>query len=326
MNKATAIACSNIALVKYMGRKDDVLRLPANGSVSMNLSGCRTTTTVEFSGNYQADELTINDQQETGVGLQKISAHLDRLRVIAHIDLRARVHSQNTFPRSTGLSSSASGFAALTVAAAGALGLQLSEAELSVLARQGSGSACRSIPGGFVEWLDAETSAGSYGVTRFAPAHWDVCDLVAVCTYQPKKVSSSDSHTKVTSSPLFAEWVGCKKERIQQVLAAIKNRDFSALGPIVEAESEGLHALYESVGIVQRTDLAKDVCRAVWSWRETHGLRAYYSLNTGQNVHVLCLPQDVARLRAQLLSVAGVQQIIESHPAPGASLSAVHLF
>lgn len=326
MNKATAIAHSNLALVKYMGRKDNVLRLPANGSVSMNLSGCRTTTTVEFSGQYSADLLLINDQPESGVGLQKISAHLDRLRSLAKTSARAKVQSQNTFPRSTGLSSSASGFAALTMAAAGALGLQLSESELSILARQGSGSACRSIPGGFVEWLDAETSAGSCGVTRFAPEHWDVCDLVAVCTYQPKKVSSSDSHTKVTSSPLFAEWVGCKKERIQQVLTAIKDRDFAALGPIVEAESEGLHALYESVGIVQRTDLAKDVCRAVRSWRETQGLQAYYSLNTGQNVHVLCLPQDAAKLRAQLLSIAGVQQIIENHPAPGASLSAEHLF
>ncbi len=326
MNKATAIAHSNLALVKYMGRKDNVLRLPANGSVSMNLSGCRTTTTVEFSGQYSADLLLINDQPESGVGLQKISAHLDRLRSLAKTSARAKVQSQNTFPRSTGLSSSASGFAALTLAAAGALGLDLTEAELSVLARQGSGSACRSIPGGFVEWLDADTSAGSYGVTRYAPEYWDLCDVVAVCTYEPKKIASSDTHTTVTSSPLFQDWVQCKPERITRTLQAIAARDLGQLGPIVELESEGLHALYESVGITQRTALAKTVCAAVRHWRDTQRIDAYYSLNTGQNVHVLCLPQDVAALRAQLLGVSGVQQVIENHPAPGARLTDTHLF
>jgi len=146
--KATAIAPSNIAFTKYWGRKDEILRLPENGSISMCLSNLLTTTTVEFSPNYTKDEITINGGGLEENEAERIIKHLDRVRKLANTNHKAKMVSNNNFPSGTGLSSSASGFAALSLAASKAAGLDLNEKDLSILARLGSGSACRSIPSG----------------------------------------------------------------------------------------------------------------------------------------------------------------------------------
>ena len=188
--KSTAVAPSNIAFIKYWGKKDELLRLPENGSISMNLSNLLTTTTVEFSEQYSHDSLLINGVQELHEEKRAVQ-HLDRIRKLAGTSLKAKVVSVNNFPSSTGLSSSASGFAALTVAAADAAGLDLSEKEQSILARQGSGSACRSIPSGFTEWLDGNTSDDSYAVQVYPPDYWDIIDIVAIVNTGKKDISTS---------------------------------------------------------------------------------------------------------------------------------------
>src|SRR5690348_6851267 len=161
--KATAIAPANIAFIKYWGKKDAGLRLPYNPSISMNLNGATTTTTVEFSGSNTKDSVELLEEggfhQEETI---RVIQHLDIIRQKAGVKTYARVATKNTFPRATGAASSASGFAALTVAAAEALGMKLSEKELTMLARLGSGSACRSIPDGFVKWEAGETSEASF--------------------------------------------------------------------------------------------------------------------------------------------------------------------
>src|ERR1051326_7534243 len=144
--KATAVASSNIAFIKYWGNRDEKLRLPANPSLSMNLAGLETTTTVEFVAGLEADEVVIGGKDEAGATLERVSLQLDQIRSKAGITLKARVESKNNFPAGAGLASSASAFAALTVAGTAAAGLALSEKELSVIARLGSGSASRSVP------------------------------------------------------------------------------------------------------------------------------------------------------------------------------------
>jgi diphosphomevalonate decarboxylase len=199
MKKATAIAPSNIAFTKYWGRKDEVLRLPINGSVAMTLSNMLTTTTVEFDENLKKDNITINNEkQEKEVA--KVVKHLDRIRKLAGIKTFAKVVSINSFPTGTGLSSSSSGFAALTVAAANAAGLKLSEKELGILSRQASGASIRSIPAGFVEWLDGDTSETSYAKTIFPKNHWDIADVVAVVSKERKDVATSQGHEKANTS------------------------------------------------------------------------------------------------------------------------------
>ena len=207
MLKATAVASSNIAFIKYWGRKDEALRIPENGSISMNLSNLLTTTTVEFNPKFKEDIITINDHKEEN-DESRVIKHLDRVRKLAKISypsatLMAKVVSKNNFPTATGLSSSASGFAALTLAAAKAAGLNLSEKELSILARQGSGSSCRSIPDGFVEWLDGDTNETSYAVSLCPQNYWDIADVVAIVSRDKKEVSTTEGQKLVNSSPFF---------------------------------------------------------------------------------------------------------------------------
>ena len=158
---ATAIAFSNIALIKYWGNRDDTLRLPSNGSISMNLDGLETRTCVSFDPLLPADDLTINGMHSSRIALERVSQVLDVVRRKAGINLFAQVESESNFPAGAGIASSASAFAALALAATKAAGLDLAEAELSRLARRGSGSACRSVPGGFVEWAAGTSDADS---------------------------------------------------------------------------------------------------------------------------------------------------------------------
>ena len=193
-SKATAVAHPNIALVKYWGNIDQTLRLPANPSLSVNMAGLNSTTTVAFDPALESDQVELDKSPLTGDRYCRVVGHLDHVRQLAGRDERARVVSHNNFPAGAGLASSASGFAALTLAAAAAAGLSLSQAELSALARLGSGSACRSVPGGFVEWHPGDTHAASFGVSIAPPDHWALADVVAIVASEHKDVGSTPGH------------------------------------------------------------------------------------------------------------------------------------
>jgi len=243
--KATAVAPANIAFIKYWGKADppageagDVLRLPLNSSISMNLSACTTTTTVEFSHNLSGDDVLFLDALTTMSrprdACQRIVRHLDLLRQRAGTACFAKVTTINSFPSASGIASSASGFAALTVAAVSALGLDLSEVELSILARMGSGSACRSIPDGFVEWKKGTDSDTSWAYSLHPPAYWDLRDVLVIADDRMKKISSADGQTGVKTSPYWQERVNGIAQKMIDIKAALTAKDFPALGKITE--------------------------------------------------------------------------------------------
>ncbi len=321
--KATAIAPSNLPFIKYMGRKDEVLRLPENGSISMNLSGLLTTTTVEFSPDYRQDSVMIDGTSEEGEESRAIR-HLDRIRGLANIDLKAKVMSTNTFPRGTGLSSSSSGFAALTVAGAGAAGLHLSERELSILARQGSGSACRSIPDGIVEWFDGETSEESYAATLYPPGYWDIADVVAIMNTGRKEVGSSVAHQQVASGPYYRARIDRMPGKIKELKSILQKKDFVRFGELVEEEARDLHVIFISAGLWYITPESLRLLKEVPRWRAD--VAVYYSLNTGQDVHLLCQGDDVGRVQERLSRLDYVRSVIVNKPAKGARLIEEHLF
>src|SRR5512143_734891 len=124
MTTATALAHPNIAFIKYWGNRDEALRLPANGSISMNLDGLFTRTEVSFQPSLALDELVINGTDIAGRGLARVSALLDEVRRRAGFTVRAEVISENNFPSGTGIASSAAAFAALALAATHAAGLE----------------------------------------------------------------------------------------------------------------------------------------------------------------------------------------------------------
>lgn len=324
--KATAVAPSNIAFTKYWGRKDEKLRLPMNGSIAMCLSNLLTTTTVEFSRDFKKDEVVINGESEEGEA-SRVIKHLDRIRKLAGISEFAKVVSDNNFPTGTGLSSSSSGFAALTVAATFAAGLKLSEKELSILARQGSGSACRSIPSGTVEWLDGNTSETSFAKTIFPADYWEIADVVAVVSESRKAVSTSKAHENASSSPFQNERVKRMKDKNTRLKKLIKEKDFQKFGELIESEALELHAIYITqkpalIYLMPNSLLIMKLCN---KWRED-GLPVYFTVNTGQDVHLIIEKKNVSKLVKKLKEISEVKQIIINSPGEGARLTNRHLF
>lgn len=325
--KAIAIAPSNIAFTKYWGRKDEVLRLPENGSISMCLSNLLTTTTVEFSPDFKKDEVTINGGCLEEGEADRIIKHLDRVRKLAGIDQKAKVISNNNFPSGTGLSSSASGFAALTVATTKAAGLNLSEKELSILAREGSGSACRSIPSGFVEWLDGNTSETSYATQIFPPNHWAIADVVAVVSEGKKEVATSVGQQTASSSPFMKVRQAHMKEKNEKVKQFIKDKNFTEFGELLEAEALELHTimLTQRPALIYWTVGTLQIMKLVHHWR-AQGLPVYFTINTGQDIHLICEEKNVEKVKIKLSELNFVKEIIVNTPGEGARLLSKHLY
>lgn len=325
--KATAVANSNIAFIKYWGNRDARLRLPLNDSLSMNLEALFTKTTVNFLESLTEDQIVIDEEEAQESARDRVVAQIDRIRELAKFDFKARVVSRGNFPLGTGLASSASGFAALTVAAVKAAGLGLDERGLSVLARQGSGSACRSIPGGFVEWIASSSSEHSYAHSIAAPDYWDLRDIVVVTTRDAKKVGSSDGHLAAVTSPYFSERLSRMPARFHRVKRAVLARDLAALGPDLEAEAIELHmmAMTSRPPIFYWSPAMVRVIEAARAWRED-GLHVYFTLDAGSNVHLICEGKDADGVASKAREIDDVQEVVPNTPGGPAHLDDAHLF
>lgn len=201
-SEATAIANPNIAFIKYWGNQDEQLRIPANGSISMNLEGLETRTSVSFDSDLTTDQLILNGTQVSGSGLERVSRLLSRVRQQAELNSHAFVTSENNFPTGTGIASSAAAFAALALAASSAAGLDSDSEELSRLARTGSGSASRSVPAGYVEWFPGNDHQSSYAQSIAPANHWALADCIAVVSRDHKVTGSTGGHALASTSPL----------------------------------------------------------------------------------------------------------------------------
>ncbi len=323
---ATATSCSNIAFIKYWGNRDDQLRLPANGSISMNLAGLETTTTVMFSDHLERDQLALNGVEQSGEPLARITRHLGHIRAHSGSTLSARVVSRNTFPTGAGIASSASGFAALTVAACQALGLDLAEAELSALARLGSGSACRSIPGGYVEWFAGNNHETSFARSIAAAEYWGLIDLVAVVSREHKVIGSTGGHQRASSSALQAARVADSDRRLAICRDAIAQRDFEALAAIVEEDALMMHSVMMTShpALIYWQPPTLRIMHCVQAWRE-EGIPVAFTIDAGPNVHVLSLIQHQSELRERLLELPEVIDVLTASPGGAARVIDRHL-
>lgn len=285
--KATAFAPVNVALIKYWGKVDEKLRLPANDSLSVTLTNLGTTTTVEW---------------------DKSSA--------------PKITSKNNFPLGTGLSSSASGYAALTVAMAAAAGLKMSQKDLSRLARLGSGSACRSIPAGWVEWNKGNDQT-SYGKTIFPPDHWDLRILTVILSLKKKKVSSTAGQELAHTSPLYQERIEGIDAKIKKIKEVIGQKNFTQLGKIMEEDCLNMHQVMktQTPPLNYLLPATRMIIGAVRQWRR-EGLKSYFTINTGQNVFVFCEPKNENKLVEKLSRLRGVIEVKRDRIGPGARLLA----
>lgn len=323
--QATATAHPNVALVKYWGKRDATLNLPAVGSISVTLAGLSTVTSVRFDPALGRDELALGGRPAPEA-LARVSPFLDLVRRMAGLDLHARVESCNDFPAGAGLASSASAFAALALAASTAAGLALSPRELSILARRGSGSAARSIHGGFVEWRRGERADGldSFAEPLLPETAWPLAVLVAVTSLAPKPVGSTDGMELTRrTSPFWAAWVERAPVELAAMREAVAARDLTRVGELAEHSCLAMHAvaLAARPGLVYWNAATVAAMHAVRELRRG-GVGAYFTIDAGPQVKVLAAPAEAGRVREALLAVPGVERVIECRPGPGARLAA----
>jgi diphosphomevalonate decarboxylase len=316
-----ARAHPNIALVKYWGNRDERLRLPANGSISVNLAGLETATSIAFDAALPSDVVEIDGAPAERDAAERVARHLDRLRVLSGTSAAAQVVSRSNFPAGTGIASSSSAFAALTVAGCAALGLSLGERELSRIARAGSGSAARSIPDGFVELETGPRDEEAFAHSLAAHDHWDIVDCIALVSREPKQTGSTEGHRLAATSPLQAARVSDSPRRLALCRQAIRERDFDLLAQVVEEDCLQMHAVMMTSrpALLYWVPATLEILRGVRGWR-ADGLPVAFTIDAGPNVHCLCEGSAAAELEARLREIPGVQETIVCHPGPGAAL------
>ncbi len=310
-----AEACANIALAKYWGKSDLGDNLTAVPSLSLSLDALRTRTEVIFDSALERDIAHMGDRAIDGRPLERVTQHLDRIRELANLKLKARVTSYNNFPTAAGLASSASGFAALATAAAQAAGLSLSKAQLSSLARKSSASAGRSLFEGFAV-LGAETDESRPLAPR---THWDVAMVVAVIGAGPKAIGSTGGmeQTKRTC-PYFPVWEQVSPAIFENVKEGVLARDFEKVADNMEHSTRLMHAtMMTSLPPVlylkgPTVELMHDIAR-----RRAAGEPVAYTMDAGPNVKVFTLGDHVDQTVAFLHDTPGVTDVIITRPGPG---------
>ncbi|MCC3357146.1 diphosphomevalonate decarboxylase [Bacillus sp. REN16] len=322
--KATARAFTNIALIKYWGKRDESLFLPMNNSLSITLDKFHTTTSVQFCECLMEDIVILNHSLMDTNEARKITTFLDRLRGSSGKRVHAIVDSINKVPTAAGFASSASGFAALATAATKALDLDVDKKALSQIARQGSGSACRSIYGGYVEWQKGEREDGtdSYASQVLDGKDWYLSILSVTLSSEPKHISSREGMKRtVETSPFYSSWVVEAEKDLQIAKEAIRKRDFEMLGNVVEANALKMHAttLGANPPFLYWQSGTFEVMQEVQSLRQL-GIQAYFTIDAGPNVKILCQPDDEQYIRKKMLNLQTVQDVHLCHPGPSVSL------
>lgn len=323
MDPVTARACANIALVKYWGKRDALLNLPAAGSLSLTLAALVTETTVQFDETLADDEITLGGAPASAADARRIITFLDLVRAQAGIPIHARVASSNDFPTASGLASSASGFAALALAATRAAGLELSGHDLSILARRGSGSAARSVFGGFVRMHTGTASEDAYAEPIASPLLDRVRMVIAVVGGgAPKLRGSRDAmdHTAATS-PMYRAWLDLVPRDLEAAGDALAAGDLEQLGAITESNALAMHAsaITARPAVIYWRPATLAILEKVRGLREC-GVAAWATMDAGPHVKVLTTTDDAPTVAMQLRDLDGVTAVTISAPGGEAAV------
>lgn len=310
---ASAIAHPNIALVKYWGNRDDRLHIPLTDSISMNLGDIYTQTQITLDSSLKNDQLILNGTSAGKQTITRVQQFLDHFRQLSGIRSYCHIVSTNNFPTASGIASSASAFAALTMAASKVFQLDLDERYLSRMARLGSGSASRSIPTGFVYWQAGYDHQSSYAESIAPPDHWDLIDCIAIIGDEPKTISSLEGHRLAQSSPLQKTRVETAHSRIKACRSAIIEKNFTRLTEVVELDSNLMHAVMitSTPPLFYWDPATLAVIKNVQHWR-SEGLPVLYTIDAGASVHVICLKKDMDEVYQRLVLIEGVKTVILS--------------
>lgn len=324
--KVTARAGTNIALVKYWGKRDPALNLPAAGSLSLTLANLGSETTVRFGADAGEadgrDRVLLAGKPADDRFASRVRRFLDLIRIRAGLALPAEVATVNTVPTAAGLASSAAGFAALALASTRAAGLRLSVNELSELARRGSGSAARSIFGGFAEMSPGERDDGRDAVaTAILDEHaWDVRLCVAINASGEKAIGSTAAMERTArTSPYYAAWLASVPTDLAEARLAVANRDLESLGLVAERSALRMHACAMAADPhVLYWNAATLAAIATVKHLRADGVAAFFTIDAGPHVKVLCATRDADRVEATLAATPQVMRVLVLAPGPGA--------
>lgn len=322
--RATAVAHPNIALIKYWGKSDIERNIPAVGSLSITLDGLTTTTAVSFNSDLEEDEFLLGGQAIPKMS-GRVSRCLDLVRERVGAQTRARVESNNDFPTAAGLASSASGFAALVTASDAAMGVNIPQNELADMARRSSGSAARSLFGGFVELrLTPDGPLPTETRQILKPFDWPLRVAVAVTDAGPKEIGSTEGMVRTErTSPYYAGWVDSSEDDLAEARTAIARRDFEALAEVSESSCLKMHAVMLSArpGLVYWNGATVECIRKVRKLR-ADGVPVFFTVDAGPQVKAVCAPEAFDRVAAELAAVEGVSQVLASGLGEGARVVA----
>ena len=318
MKPITAIAHPNIALIKYWGKRNSQLNLPAVGSISLTLSNLYTRSSIKFLEQDTEDRLILNGTIATLKERKRVTSFMDIFRKLANNPTQVEITSDNNFPTGAGLASSASAFASLAVAANEAFGLSLSQTRLSELARMGSGSAARSIYGGFVEMKMGLCADGSDAIAiQLAPEnYWDIRLLIVITDTEAKEIGSTvGMQRSAETSPYYAAWVQTSQADLKDMRSAIQQKDFIKLGELAEHNCLKMHSLtMTSRPPFYYWNHATFALMKQVSELRKKGLSAFFTIDAGPQVKILCLPDDSIKIQMELKHISGIQHIIETAP------------
>jgi diphosphomevalonate decarboxylase len=312
------VANSNVALVKYWGKADEGAKHPAAPSLSVTLDSLSTAASVELSDDSKEDRI---EGLPAPAG-EKVQGFLNQFRSRFGIRARARVRLASNFPVAAGLASSASTFAALAKALVVEASLDLGDGDVADLARMGSGSACRSVYGGFVEWRP--DGAGSAVEPVADKDHWRLRILVAVTSERPKAVGSSAGMRRTAeTSPYYSSWIESGAVDLVEVRAGIRARSLSRVGPAAERNCMRMHAAAIAAvpSLLYWEPATIAVMRRVWELRE-RGIEAYFSIDAGPQVKVFCEGESAKTVEAALAATPGVLRVLSAEPGDAPRLVA----
>lgn len=310
-----ARAHTNIALIKYWGKADEALIIPMNNSLSVTLDRFYTETRVTFDETLTEDQLILNGEAVNAKESAKIQRYMEMIRKEAGISEHALIESENFVPTAAGLASSASAYAALAGACNEALQLGLSDKDLSRLARRGSGSASRSIYGGFAEWEKGNDDETSFA-HRVEADGWEneLAMVFVVINNKSKKVSSRSGMSLTRDTSRFYQyWLDNVEPDLKETKEAIAQKDFKRMGEVIEANGLRMHAtnLGAQPPFTYLVPGSYDAMRIVHECREA-GLPCYFTMDAGPNVKVLIEKKNQQAIVDKFLQEFDQSQIITS--------------
>lgn len=318
--KKTARAHTNIALIKYWGKANQELKTPLMSSISMTLDSFYTDTTFNHGDDIKENSFSLNGEVQSLQDSKRVFNYIKRLQDEFGFSDKFQIESINHVPTSAGLASSASAFAALATAFAASYELDLSRQELSRLARLGSGSATRSIYGGFVKWVKGDDQS-SYAIALDEKPDWDLRMLAVELNTNKKAISSGQGMTLVQNSPFYQSWLDLNQTEVDGLETAIKNKDFTRLGEIAEQSCNEMHAmnLTANPGFTYFEPDTIALIHLIHSLRKD-GIECYYTIDAGPNVKIICEERNSKKITSAVYKLLGNVKIIVAGFGPGAQI------